>query len=441
MKMPRFCTILPVLLALAGAPSLDAQAPPTVAAKDRAAIIEDLLAALNRTYVFPDTAKKMEEHVRQQLKRGAYDALSDLEAFTQKLTEDLRSVSKDLHLRVVVADPPPAEGGAPPSPEEQQRRFEAAVRRDNACFKKVELLAGNVGYIKLNCFAPAEVGGSTAVAAMGFLAGADALVFDLRDNGGGSPSMIQLLSSYLLGGDETTHLNSFYIRDGDRTEQYWTQAWVPGVRRTEVPVFVLTSRFTFSAAEEFTYNLKNLKRATIVGETTGGGAHPVNNYRVEGYPVAMSLPFGRAVNPITGTNWEGTGVAPDVSVPAPEALREAHGRALAAIAERTTDAEQKQALSFTRTIVEARGQIVSLAPAALAAFAGSYGPRKITLENGELWYQRGAGRRLKLTPLSGDRFLVGELDDFMIRFERQGEQVVRLIGIYADGREEPSPRT
>lgn len=418
-----------------------AQAPPAVTAKDRMAILDDIARALNETYVFPETAKKMDEFVRQQAKSGAYDASTDLESFTRKLTEDLRSVSHDLHLRVGWApDDPPAAGAPPPSPEERRHRFAAAVRRDNACFRKVELLQGNVGYVKLNCFAPAELGGSTAVAAMGFLAGADALIFDLRENGGGSPSMIQLLTSYLVPGDETTHLNSFYIREGDRTEQYWTQSWVPGTRKTEVPVFVLTSRFTFSAAEEFTYNLKNLKRATIVGETTGGGAHPVNEHKVEGYPVVMSLPFGRAINPITGTNWEGTGVAPDVAVPAPEALREAHSRALGAIAEQASDPEQKRAALFTRTILEGRGQAITLSPAALAAFAGTYGPRRITAEGGELWYQRGNGRKQKLVALPGDRFLVGELEDFMLRFERQGDRVVRLVGIYADGREEPNER-
>lgn len=428
-------------LALVFAFGTSADTPPAVTAKDRAAILDDILRALNETYVFPETAKKMEELVRRQAKSGAYDGLSDLETFTQKLTEDLRRVSHDLHLGVRWAPPqPPGAGGQPPTPEERRARFAAFVKRDNACFRKVELLTGNVGYVKLDCFMNAQLGGSTAVAAMAFLSGADALIFDLRDNGGGSPSMIQLLTSYLLGGEETTHLNSFYVRKGDRTEQYWTQAWVPGARLTEVPVFVLVSGGTFSAAEEFTYNLKNLKRATIVGETTGGGAHPVDEYRMESYPVVMSLPFGRAVNPITGTNWEGTGVAPDVAVPAAEALTAAHSRALGAIAERATDPEIKKSAEFARVMLEGRAQAVTLSAASLSAFVGVYGPRQVSLEEGALWYQRGTGRKHRLTPLAGDRFLVGDLNDFMLRFERQGERVVRLVGLYADGHEEANPR-
>ncbi len=409
-------------------------APPTITAQDRAAIIDDIAAALNEIYVFPETAKKMEEHVRAQLKSGAYDRLGKLDEFTQKLTEDLQSVSRDLHLRVAFnPDPPGGEEGGP-TPE-QQARYENQLRRDNYCFRKVERLSGNVGYIKLDCFAQADLGGSTAIAAMGFLSGTDALIFDLRDNGGGSPSMIQLLISYLLEG-EPTHLNSFYIRKGDRTEQFWTNAWVPGKRMPDVPVFVLTSGRTFSAAEEFTYNLKNLKRATLVGETTGGGAHPVNFHRVKGYPVGVSLPFGRAINPISGTNWEGTGVEPDIKAPVADALAVAHSRALSTLAEKITDPAQKSELEFARGILEDRLKPANLSAAELQAFAGTYGPRSITLEDGALWYQRGRGRKQRLLPVGQDRFLVGDLDEFRIRFERDASgNVVRLVGIDPGGEE------
>jgi len=424
-----------VIPALAARPS-----PPTVNAQDRSAIIADIASALNETYVFPETAKKMEERMRQQLKSGAYDRLGTLDVFTEKLTEDLRSVSHDLHLGVGWDPEPPAGETGGPTPAERQARFAAQSRRDNYCFRKVERLAGNVGYLKLDCFAPAELGGGAAVAAMGFLAGSDALIFDLRENGGGNPSMIQLITSYLVTG-ERTHLNSFYIRKGDKTEQYWTQSWVPGTRLPDVPVFVLTSSRTFSAAEEFTYNLKNLKRATLVGETTGGGAHPVDLYRVKGYPVSMRLPFGRAINPISGTNWEGTGVEPDVKVPAAEALDVAHSRALAAVAEKATDPEQKASLEFVRGALEDRRKPASLSAAELQAFAGTYGPRTIRVEDGALWYQRGKGRKLRLLPVGQDRFLVGDLNDFRIRFERDaGGSVVRLVGLYLDGTEEPNAR-
>jgi C-terminal processing protease CtpA/Prc len=129
--------------------------------------------------------------------------------------------------------------------------------------------------------------------------------------------MIAFISTYLF--DEPTHLNDLYNRKEDSTTQYWTLPYVPGKRLSDKPVFVLTSNRTFSGAEEFSYNLKNLKRATIIGETTGGGAHPVSGHRIDDH-FMIGVPFARAVNPIAGTNWERTGVTPDVEVPAAEAL-------------------------------------------------------------------------------------------------------------------------
>jgi len=152
---------------------------------------------------------------------------------------------------------------------------------------------------------------------MNFLANVEAIVFDLRENGGGDPKMIAFLSSYLFA--ERTHLNDLWTRKGDITDQYWTDPYVPGKRLDGKPAFVLTSKNTFSGGEEFTNNLKTLKRATIIGETTGGGAHPVSGHRVNEH-FGIGVPFARAINPITHTNWEGTGVEPDVKVPAADAL-------------------------------------------------------------------------------------------------------------------------
>jgi len=155
---------------------------------------------------------------------------------------------------------------------------------------------------------------------MNFLAHVDAIIFDLRHNGGGDPKMVAMISSYLF--DKSTHLNDLYNRKEDFTEQYWTLPYVPGTTLANRPAFVLTSKNTFSGAEEFTYNLKNLKRATIVGETTGGGAHPVSGHRIDDH-FMIGVPFARAVNPVYKTNWEGTGVEPDVSVKAADALEKA----------------------------------------------------------------------------------------------------------------------
>jgi retinol-binding protein 3 len=192
--------------------------------------------------------------------------------------------------------------------------------RDNYAFRKVEVLDKNIGYLRLDLFLNQPDAFRTADAAMAFLRHVDALVFDLRYNGGGDPEMIRYLTSYLFA--SPTLLNTMMDRNGKIVEEFRTGD-VPGAKfRPDLPVYVLTSAHTFSGAEEFAYNLKNLKRATVIGETTGGGAHPVQPIRVSDRFV-IGVPYERAVNPITKANWEGVGVQPDVKVSADEALDKA----------------------------------------------------------------------------------------------------------------------
>jgi len=184
-----------------------------------------------------------------------------------------------------------------------------AHQRNNYGFYKVERLPGNVGYLDLRMFDNPRIpgAGAAAVSAMNFLANTQAVIFDLRRNGGGYPEMIQLLSTYLFDGE--AHLNDLYNRPTDFTQQYWILPWVPGPRMAQVPVNILTSEYTFSGAEEFSNNLKELKRATIVGQSTGGGAHPVD-FNILNDLFILKVSIGRAINPVSKKNWEGTGVHP-----------------------------------------------------------------------------------------------------------------------------------
>jgi hypothetical protein len=287
-------------------------------AATRARVIDGAIRQLNESYVFPEIAKKMEEALRARQKRGEYDAITEGSLLAAKLTDNLREVSHDKHLHVDF-DPakiPDRPASAAPS-KDDIAQYHKQMERMNCGFEKVEHLSGNIGYLKFNMFANPEVCGPTAIAAMNFLANVDAIIFDLRENGGGDPKMVALISTYLF--DEPTHLNDLWERKDSSTQQYWTLPYVPGKRLNDKPVYVLTSKDTFSGAEEFSYNLKNLKRATIVGETTGGGAHPVAGHRIDDH-FMIGVPFARAINPISKTNWEGTGVEPDVKVPAADAL-------------------------------------------------------------------------------------------------------------------------
>jgi hypothetical protein len=399
----------------------------------QAEVIDSVAAALNEIYVFPDMAKEMEKHLRKQFKKKAYQDITSCRDFTRKLTEDLQEISKDRHLRVMFASDEMIESFVEDTLTDEAKEHELREnRRDNFGFMTVKLLEGNVGYLDFRLFSEASDAGATAVAAMNFLAYADAIIFDLRQNGGGSPSMIQLISSYLL--DEPTHLNSFYIRKEDTTKQFWTQAWVDGPRMSEALVYVLTSKNTFSGAEEFTYNLKNLKRGTIIGETTGGGAHPVDGRIFANLNVGMSLPFGRAINPITGTNWEGTGVTPDIEVPQEKALDVAHLEALKALIEKADDPDIKRQLDWAIESKKAVLEPYTPPEGVLQDYVGVYGPRRIWMEGEELYYQRGENPRYMLTPMAADKFMIPELDYFRLEFVRDDEgKVVKVVGLYDNG--------
>jgi hypothetical protein len=292
-------------------------------AATRAHVIDAAVAKIEEFYVFPDVAKKMGMAVRARAKRGEYDSVTDGNAFAKQLTEHFRDVSHDKHLSVSFSPIRLPEESSAPSPD-AIAQYRVAMREANCGFEKVEHLSGNVGYLKFNFFADPEVCGDTAIAAMNFLANVDAVIFDLRQNGGGDPKMVALVSTYLFA--TQTHLNDLWERKSGETHQYWTLPYVPGNRLPAVPVFVLTSHRTFSGGEEFINNLKVLKRATIVGEVTGGGAHPVVGHRIDDR-FTIGVPFARAINPTTKTNWEGVGVEPDVKIPAADALTTAQALA------------------------------------------------------------------------------------------------------------------
>ena len=308
----------------------------TIDAATRTAVIESLLKQLNENYVFPDTARKMQADIRGRLANNEYDSVTSGQKFAMKLTDDLQSISKDKHLRMrFSADVIPVRPARAEPTADERAEQERYVKFMNSGFEMVGRMPGNVGYIKFNGFVNPELGADTVTSAMNFVANTDFLIFDVRDNGGGSPAMVKLICSYLFG-DKPVHLNDLYWRKGDKKEEFWTSPTVAGKKFLDKEVYVLTSNRTFSGAEEFSYNLKNLKRATIVGETTGGGAHPGDFERLDDH-FGVFVPSGRAISPITKTNWEGTGVEPDVKVPRDQALKTAHLIALNKALEKAKD--------------------------------------------------------------------------------------------------------
>lgn len=378
---------------------------------DRAMVrstVDSACALLQADYVFPETAARMAKLLRKNLKSGAYDRLDGPEALAVRVTEDMRSVSRDLHLALMFAPQRIAVMRRDSVQGERQPEVIRACQRNNFGFHKVERLPGNVGYLDLRGFCNPQVpgAGTAAVAAMNLLAHTQAVIFDMRRNGGGYPEMIQLLSTYLFEGE--AHLNDLYNRPTNSTQQYWVLPWVPGPRLSKVPVYVLTSNYTFSGAEEFTNNLRELKRATVVGEPTGGGAHPVD-FKVINDLFALKVSIGRAINPVSGKNWEGTGVQPHVKVPADSALDVAYLMALDTLQKAAADPAERQELAGILAVKRAEERSLKATPAMLERYPGKYGIRTISAEAGQLFFQREGGQKLRLIPVSEKDFVIDQV--------------------------------
>lgn len=415
----------------------------TIDQKEKKEVVDSISSILDRSYVFPEVATKMSDLLAKNLKAKKYAKINDPNEFAQVLTEDVRSVSKDLHLRIQF-DP---EGisrrrNASLSSADSLAFAERRLRNNKAAnygFREVRILDGNIGYLNLTgFFGVDEQAGAATEAAMNFLSNADALIIDLRQNGGGSPAMIQLITSYLYG-PSRVHLNNFYNRDTDEITQTWTLPYVPGVRRPDLDVYVLTSSRTFSAAEEFSYNLRNLERATLIGEVTGGGAHP-GGTRMATDRYTVWVPDGRAINPITNTNWEGVGVEPHIKVPAEEALDVAKITALETILKRRQGRDNYR-LEWALEGLKAEKNEVVVDQNVLNSYTGTYGPRKISLENGVLYYQREGNTPYKLIPMSESKFRIAEIPYFRIEMLKEAGKVVAIQGLYDNGRIDKSLRT
>jgi hypothetical protein len=311
MPRPSFSRLRSALLAFLLVPALSAA--------DSSHLAEAAAQAIEEHYVFPDVGRRIAEKLRERAKAGAYADFADPAALARALTADIQSVNGDRHLRVRAARADPA--GAP--------RGDSAAREPATDFgvARADVLPGNVGYVDLRQFFPLFLARDSLARAMQRVASTRALIIDLRRHRGGAPDTVAFVCSYLFG-DAPVHLNSIYRRADGSTTPFYTDPRVPGPRfGPDKPVYVLTSSFTFSAGEEFAYNLQTQQRATLIGETTGGGANPGGIHPLPGgFTVFVS--DGRAINPITGTNWEGVGVKPDIPVPAAEAFVTAYRRTL-----------------------------------------------------------------------------------------------------------------
>lgn len=293
-----------------------------IEAKRVASLIDSISCFLNQYYVFPEVANKIEVQLKAACAQGHFNNLKNDAAFAEKINLEMSSIAHDLHLRFWVA------GGSPSLGLNRKRAANYNYQKVNDLrefgFFRTGNMDNGIGYLEIRGFPPLGSAKESIDAAMACLIDSKALIIDVRRNGGGIPETIKYICSYFF--EKPTHINSIYWRYRDKTVDFITLEKVGGKKMVEIPIFVLTSNFTVSGGEEFAYNIQTQKRGVLIGEVTAGGANPGDVLSFDNFK--MAIPTGRAINPITKTNWEGVGVKPDYAIEASKALEIAYKKAL-----------------------------------------------------------------------------------------------------------------
>ncbi len=406
--------------------------PVSLTVNERKEVLNATSKLVSEQYIDKDLAVKTITYLSDNSRKGIYDRIDDPVIFANRITEDLISVSHDKHFRLVFSPAWVADSRKAVTKEEKDEllnRDLADWKKNNFGFKEMKILDGNIGYLNLESFSNPKYAGETVSASMAFLSNTDAIIIDLRNNGGGFSTMVQLLASYFFEG-EPIRIIDMYSGNNEECTQDWTLPYVNGKKLPNVDLYVLTSKMSFSAAESFAYFMKNRGRATIIGETTGGGAHPIEQIAVSDR-FYLCLPTKKPIDPITKTNWEGVGVKPDIATPAKDALVAAQMEALKRLS--ANNILDDNSYRWIKTGLEARQNPIMVKEAELQHYAGDYGTRKLLLENGQLFYQRDGYEKYKMLPVSDDLFILEEINYLRIKINFKNEEVISMTRIYNNG--------
>lgn len=408
---------------------------PSISEGEKSAIVASLKSALQANYAFPDTAKKIVSVLQDHLKNGAYNSAVTKDELASRLTEDLVKISGDLHFFVGVDAKWVSEYRAKVDPalKAKIRKEELAkLEEANFGFDEVSRLNGNIGYIRFSYFADTELAYDTAASVMRFVGNSDAIIIDLRYNSGGHLEMAQFLASYFFPSDKDQLLFDYYYNeDGKRIERgQWVLPGLPGKRMLDKPVYILTGSTSFSSAEWFSYTMKKLGRATLIGERTAGGAHPVARKPVND-DFFVQVPIGQIRDPVDHGDFEGTGVQPDIQSPSIQALPLAHKLALENLSKAGTAKGDEYA--WLLPALTAKIQHLDVDTGTLQRAVGTYEGRKITLENGTLFCIWRGRFRLALEPIGPNLFAVEGVSEFRYRLNSQRGKVTSLERVNKDG--------
>ncbi len=393
-------------------PPLGANAQATqdeISSAQRLAVIKELNGLLLDHYVFPEVAQSLVEMLRSNIQSGAYDLLDSEKSFADQVTADMGELTEDKHL-ALWPTPPSSANDSTNLGTEMSR---ISGREGNYGIDGAKILPGNIGLIKTSSFSLDQLyeqAEPTLDAVMAMVANVDTLIFDLRNNRGGSPRVGRHLASYLFG-PEPVHLNDFYFRSTDTTLPYWTLAELPGRRLPNIPVYILINKHTFSAAEGFAYNLKHLGRAIVVGQPSGGGAHGGSTREI-GDRFQAYIPFSRSIHPITKTDFEGVGVIPQISSPPNDELYIAQQAALNYLIDQASNTTSAERYAKNLLVLKAQWRAPSVSQEILKSYVGTYALSdqqrlKISLLDGKLMGQMtGDEKPVSVSPVSQQRFRV-----------------------------------
>ena len=390
-------------------------------------LINSISDSLNKHYIFQDKAENVSRYLQTQLKSNAYNKLlKDPQKLEQKIAKDIRSVYYDPHLRVQFDPGFNAQVAYHPTPEELQQ-VKKYWKDNNYSFKKLEVLPGNIGYLSFNLFVDEiKAAKSTIKAALTFLANTDAMILDLRENMGGDPKMVSQMESYFFA--QKTEMNHLINRSNNDTIFMYADPSKTDNLSLSIPVYILTSQHTFSGAEDFCYGMQVAKRALIVGETTGGGAHPQMPFSInQGF--VMYIPFARSLNPFTHTDWEGTGVIPDVKISANKALIKAQELIFRDNLIRTNDPKAKNKYLYLINSLLDNEVKEKLPLSTLLGYVGVYGGLSVYLNKEKLYCRNdnNGGGITELKQLTNKLFQLDK--DAQIEFKKNRQGVVFGISI------------
>jgi hypothetical protein len=439
-QLIRICIILfaPLLIVLSASIQLVASTDPTrvLDKNEIRATAREFAEVMSSRYIHPAEGDRISALIRKNISSGAYDRLKNGRELAEHLQKDARSINGDRHITIRYSPGYIQSMKEPDSRRASEKSARLRSRLSNHGFQEIRILSGNIGYLKMNSFNGSREAFETVAAAMGFLAHCDSVIIDLRWNPGGDSRMVQVISSYFLG-NEPKILDEFHYREKGRLKQIWSLPFVPGPTLEDKNLYILTSGLTFSAAEGLAYDLQALKRATIVGETTMGGGHAVDQVIVRD-KFLVYVPYAVSINPVTGKNFQGAGVEPDVKSDREQALNVAHIHALKKRISLETDPAVKSELQWALDGLSLHP--IQLIPSMRRLYTGSYGPVKITLERGRLYYHFGPGK-LRMAPINDDYFLLENFDAFRIKIVKSNGTVTGIRVFNKSGGKSDFPKT